>query len=441
MEETRNAPFEIDRISRLPDSLIHQILSFIDTKYAVQTSVLSKRWIDIWKSLPFQNFNRNSFSHEKADKFIDFVYMVFLYRDDTKSSVCMWVGRTLQWSLNAVKYNVQETSIVIDELLYSPYEIPRRLLNCKSLRKLVLKVLSEAFADVILPRSMNLPQLKVLTLYGLSISKEELFNGLLSNCPVLETLEIVDCVMEINNRIPSIIDSVSLKKFTYSCWLIDEMDHSIKLCAPNLKIFNWTSFLVVLRWKPEEDGDTEAYSSLTSEDKEVCVKRMMQFLGAVNMVKTMKLSSGLLEVLSRVPDLSDCQPPHLCNLQYLTLEMWPARGFLRAIAFLLGISPKIVEIYLESKESNLADVGDNREEAGLTLPGMLSHLKSVQIEEVVGCDAELKILSFLLKNAMVLKKVALFLRSGVGSPDRVEQVKQFKDKLRAVPTASSSIEL
>ncbi|XP_026443280.1 FBD-associated F-box protein At4g13985-like [Papaver somniferum] len=371
MEETRNSPYGEDRISRLPDSLIHQILSFIDTKYAVQTSVLSKRWIDIWKSLPFLYFNRNSFSHEKAEKFIDFVYMVFLYRDDTniqKFSVDVgWedsafdntmIMNVNRWSLNAVKHNVQEINIVIDELLYSPYEIPRRLLSCKSLRKLVMKVSSDAFADVILPRSMNLPQLKVLILYGLSVSKEELFDGLLSSCPVLETLEIVDCVMQINDRRNSIIDSVSLKKFTYSCWLIDKMDHSIKLCAPNLKIFNWTSFLIqdfslencsslselVLRWKPEEDGDTEAYSSLTSEKKEVYAKRMMQFLGAVNMVKAMKLSSVLLEVLSRVPDLSDCQPPRLRNLQYLTLEMWPARGCLRSIAFLLSISPNVVEI-------------------------------------------------------------------------------------------------
>ncbi|KAI3897096.1 hypothetical protein MKW98_015792 [Papaver atlanticum] len=394
--------------------------------------------------------------------------MVFLYRDDTniqKFSVDLYwedsafyntmIMNVNRWSLNAVKYNVQEINIVIDEFSFSPYEIPRRLLSCKSLRKLVIKVSCVAFAYVILPRSMNLPQLKVLILYGLSISKELLFDGLLSSCPVLETLEIVDCVMQINDLRNSIIDSVSLKKFTYSCWLIDEMDHSIKLCAPNLKIFNWTSFLiqdfslencsslseVVLHWKPEEDGNTEAYSVLTSEKKEVYAKRMMQFLGAVNMVKAMKLSSGLLEVLSRVPDLSDCQPPRLRNLQYLTLETWPARGCLRSIAFLLSISPNIVEIYLESKESNLADVGDNQEEAGLSLQGMLSHLKTVQIEEVVGCDAELKILSFLLKNAMVLNKVALFLRSGVHLPGRVEQIKQFKDKLRAVPTASSSIEL
>ncbi|WOG83061.1 hypothetical protein DCAR_0102235 [Daucus carota subsp. sativus] len=47
---------EEDRISRLPDELIHQILEFVDTKLAIQTSLLSKRWKLIWKTLPFLKF-------------------------------------------------------------------------------------------------------------------------------------------------------------------------------------------------------------------------------------------------------------------------------------------------------------------------------------------------------------------------------------------------
>lgn len=42
-----------DRISELPDELIHQILSFVDTKLAVQTSLISRRWKLLWMTLPF----------------------------------------------------------------------------------------------------------------------------------------------------------------------------------------------------------------------------------------------------------------------------------------------------------------------------------------------------------------------------------------------------
>ncbi|KAL1812608.1 hypothetical protein ACET3Z_022673 [Daucus carota] len=48
-----------DRISRLPDELLHQILKFVDTKLSVQTSALSKRWKRVWTTLPFLNFKWN----------------------------------------------------------------------------------------------------------------------------------------------------------------------------------------------------------------------------------------------------------------------------------------------------------------------------------------------------------------------------------------------
>ncbi|CAI0375234.1 unnamed protein product [Linum tenue] len=37
-----------DRLSFLPDEVISHILSFLETKYAVGTAVLSRRWGDLW---------------------------------------------------------------------------------------------------------------------------------------------------------------------------------------------------------------------------------------------------------------------------------------------------------------------------------------------------------------------------------------------------------
>jgi len=41
-----------DRLSDLPDYVILHILSFLDTRRAVQTCILSKRWNNLWKHLP-----------------------------------------------------------------------------------------------------------------------------------------------------------------------------------------------------------------------------------------------------------------------------------------------------------------------------------------------------------------------------------------------------
>ncbi|KAI3890192.1 hypothetical protein MKX03_023374, partial [Papaver bracteatum] len=90
--------------------------------------------------------------------------------------------------------------------------------------------------------------------------------------------------------------------------------------------------------------------------------------------------------------------------------------------------------------SGLPDIGENWE-ARSSFPCVLSKLRYVEITEVEGCDNELKLLGFLLESANVLEEVALFFRYTVGSPERVKQVKRFRDQLRALPRASSSVNI
>ncbi|KAK0597405.1 hypothetical protein LWI29_024962 [Acer saccharum] len=52
----------IDQLSSLPNPVIYHILSLMDTKYAVQTCVLSKNWRNHWANIHNLNFDHSSFS-------------------------------------------------------------------------------------------------------------------------------------------------------------------------------------------------------------------------------------------------------------------------------------------------------------------------------------------------------------------------------------------
>jgi F-box domain len=51
--------FTRDRISDLPNQLLTRILSLLPTEEAVRTCILSKRWINVWASVPILVFDNH----------------------------------------------------------------------------------------------------------------------------------------------------------------------------------------------------------------------------------------------------------------------------------------------------------------------------------------------------------------------------------------------
>lgn len=51
----------MDLISGLPDEILAHVLSFVPPKLAVATSLLSKRWMPLWKSTNTLDLDDSSF--------------------------------------------------------------------------------------------------------------------------------------------------------------------------------------------------------------------------------------------------------------------------------------------------------------------------------------------------------------------------------------------
>ncbi|XP_076945206.1 F-box protein At4g09920-like [Bidens hawaiensis] len=185
-----------DRISMLPEEIVSQILSLMPTKYAVRTSILSKRWRYSWMLVTNLDFD-GSQCHtinglDSFSKFVDRVLKlckssrVKLFRLNVSKT---WVleSSVSNWIDEAVRLNVCELDIQVMK-----FKLPLSMLTCKTLTKLRLNC-SAYDLTVWYPSLVYFPCMITLdiTIYNPFVNLFTLING----CPTLETLSLeVRCI-------------------------------------------------------------------------------------------------------------------------------------------------------------------------------------------------------------------------------------------------------
>ncbi|XP_071705207.1 putative FBD-associated F-box protein At5g53640 [Rutidosis leptorrhynchoides] len=182
---------EDDRISSLPDDLIHKILSFVGLKLAVQTSALSSRWRYIWTSLPYLNFSSKDFS--TLPKFTNFVKHFISGRNnllEVSSVKLTFHGKVSQLFVRrildyAFTHNVQKLTV---RSLDDQDDLHVSLFSCQSLKSLSLYRLKPA-------PTWDLPSLTTLYLDDVTFFGDEGI-GHISKCANLKNLTLHRCRLE-----------------------------------------------------------------------------------------------------------------------------------------------------------------------------------------------------------------------------------------------------
>ncbi|XP_071705196.1 FBD-associated F-box protein At3g52670-like [Rutidosis leptorrhynchoides] len=265
-----------DRLSSLPDDIINKILSYIETKDAIKTSILSSRWKYTWKSIPHFNFD----THDILIHYASSLSMLLMFclpaimKKELSSVKLCFRGEVSQAFVEpimnyAFSHNVQKMTIICS--YGKQIEFPLSLFISQSLKDLTL---FECSISTTIKSSWDLPTLTTLhfdrvnlsnvipfqdgesTSTEVSHAKDDVeYGGLFSKRPNLKNLTLSDCNIYVDDFTiyHSQLSNFSIKNGrSYSV---------VNVVAPHLKD------LTVVKFKGDFMISAPKLSSLTYESE------------------------------------------------------------------------------------------------------------------------------------------------------------------------------
>ncbi|KAL4619272.1 hypothetical protein ACB092_06G068200, partial [Castanea dentata] len=356
---------EKDGINRLPYKVLCHILSFLPTKYAVGTSILSTKWKNLWTSVPNLDFDDELLLHGR--------------RPGSKSTQDLSVS----------------FSSFVDRVL--------KVHNAPCIHRFHLKCGQDYEPSQVNAWICSAVWGKVQELDLNDDSTHKLF----SSCPVLEELSIVKCGMK---RIRCFkISAPILKCLTIKCAIEDEYntefcEYKIIIDTPALEYFRLYDFVA-------EGYDLKNLNSLTEAQLHVELsipkleqkgyayygQRHLELMKGICSVKVLHLTGDYMEVLK----LSDCNLTTLRNVSHLKLSVNKHAGW-QFLPDLLKSLPNLLALYFPMGLVHERG-GDCRWDQPEWVPRcLLSCLKKILICQFQGQKGEYKLVKYLLQNASVL---------------------------------------
>ncbi|KAL8466527.1 hypothetical protein ACS0TY_035558 [Phlomoides rotata] len=447
-----------DRLSELPESLIHHVLSFLPMTDVVSTTILSKRWNNLWTTVPCLNFSYD-FDSEKVNRahshsvrnFVNRVLMFWRRTKILKFEIAIhnlydlsFAGDFDLWVRFAVEYKVEDLSIDLSYLGVSNWEdseiedaywAPQCLNSCSSIRKLSLKG-----CNLQINGSPTWNQLKSLIVDGFGFGGG-LTNQILSGSPRLEVFEL----SFVENFADLDIQSTNLKKLKINKYCNEFGYNSsrplLRICCPNLEILEISGLLYDKYFLTNvvsslTDAILGFYEPLYDNDDDddgggivLLGEKIWQILPTIQHVDHLALSStwcvkGFLALLKKY--LLSPFP----NVKFLKLEVCNIE--VSDMTNLLGIFPNVMMLVID-------DYGGSPEkllEFEIELSNsFLLRLKTIHITSPLSDPSIFGVIELLLKHATMLEKLVIR-KWGMGSRKfPVKAAKKLLSMPRSSPTA------
>ncbi|CAL9231197.1 unnamed protein product [Arabidopsis halleri] len=407
-----------DLISKLPDSLLCQILLYLPTKNIVRTSVLSNRWKSLWLLIPRLDLDSKEFPDYNAfvgfmDRFIDFsreqnsclhkLKLSILKDENDRHCVTRWIDFVVRRKLQHLDVECLVNRKFLEEM-------PLSLYVCDTLVYLRLhRVLLGKF------ESVSLPCLKTMHLEENVYANDASLESFISSCPVLEDLSILRMVKDNIKVLRVRSQTLSSLHIDFYFGEGDDMvyDFDKKLSgvlidAPRLEylkfqddiseskiITNSASLAKVNIVYVFNENDCADVVDLPRRDM------VRNFLTSISGVRDMKISVYFVEFLYYNMDFDPL--PQFRNLSRLEAKF--SLDFLEILPTLLQSCPNLNSLVLEFDPSE----EDVQIKFSSVPRCLVSSLESVEIKYFHGRPAKMEVARYFLENSGVLKKLVLHL--------------------------------
>ncbi|KAI8558055.1 hypothetical protein RHMOL_Rhmol04G0058700 [Rhododendron molle] len=408
-----------DIISSLPGNVLRHILSFLSTKEAIRTSILSTKWEYLWTSISNIDLTDDTFPRtgKKEDRsLLDFVDRVFHFHDASdiksltvKSSELVNSSRVNSWISASMRHNIEELNLSLS--WKAQPVLPCHLFTCQSL--VTLKLFMNWSLKV--PSLTHFSNLKTLELSYVTFSDDNSTQHLFSSCPVLQELALVKCGWK--NLKTIMICIPTLRRLTIendARWTLDVLSCVTKIYAANLIHLRCISCRGVdfhlYDLSSLVDASIGFYNNYSAEDG---TSQVLGLFSAFVNVKKLSTTGETLQYLTLVGNLLD-RLPKFYNMNHLELN-FEFYGLLFGVLMdLLEKSPKLEFLNFEKGFDRY-----NMEEIytwGRLPSCFTSSLKTVRIAYVgiayfdVDFDEDVEemwFVRFLLENATVLERFVL----------------------------------